>query len=96
MRYLDLQGNSVNYLSVGPLSDFLKITETLEYVNLTQCNLRGKIAEQIIDAIMLNKSLQYLDIASNHLTSPRYTIAAKLGRLLQGHPGLLHVNCAHN
>ena len=41
---------------------------------------------------MLNKSVKYLDMGHNRFTSSDHIIASKLGRLVQGHPNLLHVN----
>lgn len=96
LLYLDLNANTFNFYSIEALTKFLKVTETLEYLSMSQCQLRGKIAEQVIDALMLNKTLKYLDLSLNRFTSPDYMISAKLGRLVQGHPNLMHVDLANN
>ena len=64
------------------MTEFLKSTISLEYLNMSQCQLKGKIVENITDALMLNNSIKYLDLSQNRLTSPDYIIAAKLGRLV--------------
>lgn len=47
-----------------------------------------------MDALMLNTSIKYLYLKENRFTCKSAIIAAKLGRLLQGHPHLLHVDCS--
>ena len=96
LQYLDISGNSFNYFSVTAFSTYLKKTEVLEYLSISQCGLRGKVAEVIIDSIMINTSIKYLDMSNNRFTSRDYIIAAKLGRMVQGHLNLLHVDLSHN
>ena len=74
------------------LSNFIKCSEVLEYLDLSSCGLREKASECVIDGIMKNESIKYLMMGGNSFSSRSYLLAAKLGRMLQGHKELLHVN----
>ena len=84
LKYLDLNRNAFNYFSSDAMTNFLKETGSLEYLSMRQCKLKGKTAEAIADALMMNNTIKYLDLSENRLTSPDHIIAAKLGRLIQG------------
>lgn len=82
LQYLDLSGNYINFFSIEQLSNFIKSTVSLEYLSLKECGLRGKLAERVIDSLMLNSSIKYLDLSNNKLCSANYIISGKLGRLV--------------
>lgn len=44
---------------------------------------------------MLNTTIKYLSVNNNRFSCKNYMIAAKLGRLIQGHPHLLHVDISY-
>ena len=90
--YLDIQKNSIDFQVAEVLGNFIKYSEILEYLDLTRCGLREKSSECVIDGIMKNESIRYLMLGSNSFSSGSYLLAAKLGRMLQGHKELLHVN----
>jgi Leucine-rich repeat (LRR) protein len=96
LLYLDVNRNTFNYFSVAAFAAYLKKTEVLEYLSISQCALRGKVAEVMVDSLMLNTSLKYLDVSHNRFSSTDYILAAKLGRMVQGHLNLLHVDLSHN
>ena len=95
MTYLDIRSNNFNSYAVEEFSRYLRTTEVLQYLNISACQLWGRVAEKVIDALMLNTTLQYLDISHNRFTSKNYIIAAKVGRLVQGHTQLLHVDMSN-
>ena len=79
MTYLDIRSNNFNSYAVEEFSRYLRTTEVLQYLNISACQLWGRVAEKVIDALMLNTTLQYLDISHNRFTSKNYIIAAKVG-----------------
>ena len=91
---MDLSENEFNHNSIEQLQEFTKNAKSLEYLNLNTCGFRGQVAEKLMDALMLNTSIKYLYLKENRFTCKSAIIAAKLGRLLQGHPQLLHVDCS--
>ena len=95
LTYLDIRANNINAYAVDRFTKYLVKTEVLEYLNVSQCQLWDKVCEKVIDALMLNKSVKYLDMSHNRFSSKDYIIAAKVGRLVQGHPELLHVDISH-
>ena len=48
-----------------------------------------------MDALMLNTTIKYLIINNNRLNCSNNMIAAKLGRVIQGHPQLLHIDISY-
>jgi len=46
----------------------------------------------VLDSLISNCSLQTLKMAENSFAHKQNLLASKLGRLLQGHPRLLHVD----
>jgi len=41
LQYLNISGNSFNLSCVKVFADYLKKTEVLEFLNISQCQLRG-------------------------------------------------------
>ena len=69
-------------------------SKSLEYLNLSSCGLRSKASGHVLDGLMKNRSIKYLCLNANSFASDDHLLAAKAGRMLQGHPRLLHVNLA--
>ena len=95
LAYFDLQKNSLSEAVALDIGDFVQHSRTLEYLNLSSCGLRRKASEHVINGLMKNRSIKYLNLNANSLSSSDHLLAAKAGRMLQGHPRLLHVNLSH-
>ena len=95
LTYLDLTYNPMHETVAEDVASLVRDTPSLEYLNLSSCQLRGRASEVILDGLMANESVKYLILNTNSFASRDHLLAAKLGRMLQGHPGLLHVNLAH-
>ena len=65
LQYLDISGNTFNSVAVSNFATFIQGTQTLEYLNISYCELRGMIAELVIEALMLNQSLRYFTLNNN-------------------------------
>ena len=94
LAYLDLQKNPLSEAVALELGDFVMHSKSLEYLNLSSCGLRSKASGHVLDGLMKNRSIKYLCLNANSFASDDHLLAAKAGRMLQGHPRLLHVNLA--
>ena len=95
LTHLDLTRNAIHETVAEDVATLVRETPALEYLNLSSCALRGRASEVLLDGLAANESVSYLILDTNSFASRDHLLAAKLGRLLQGHPGLLHVNLSH-
>ena len=95
LTYLDLTYNPLHETAAEDVAELIRTTTSLEYLNLSSCAIRGRASEVILDGLMANGSIKYLTLSTNSFASRDHLLAAKLGRMLQGHPQLLHVNLSH-
>ncbi len=70
--------------------------QTLEFLDISNCQIRGSCMSLVLDSLISNASLQTLKMADNSFASKDNLLASKLGRLLQGHPRLLHVDLSRS
>ena len=95
LQYVNLRDNVISSMAAVELTKFLKETNTLQFLNISGCQISVSSAATISDGILLNRSIQYLNISQNNFSSRDYSTAAKLGRIAQGHPSLLHIDYSH-
>ena len=86
----DLQGNK-------KLCKFVKLSKSIQKLDLHWNNIRGEGARQLCKAVGSNNSLKVLDLSWNALSSPPEDNACRhLSKSLEKHPCLFHLDLSHN
>ena len=96
MKYLNLSGNMMRLEECTNLKKLIVKNQTLEFLDISNCQIRGSCMSLVLDSLISNASLQTLKMADNSFASKDNLLASKLGRLLQGHPRLLHVDLSRS
>lgn len=92
LKYIDLSGIIMRQEECIKLRELIMKNRTIEYLDISNCQIQGKNMSIVLDVLMTNQSLQTLKMQKNSFVSPDNLLSSKLGRLLQGHPRLLHVD----
>lgn len=82
LEYLSLRGNQINVVSAGFIANLVKETKTLELLNISRCKIGSTTSEIVLNALMLNTTLKFLDLSHNQFSSKNNIVASKLGRLV--------------
>ena len=68
LQVLDLSGNPIS-VGVVHIAESLKQNDSLREINLSDCDISEKGCKAIGDALMVNRSLQVLDLHSNPIST---------------------------
>lgn len=49
----------------------------------------------LCDGLVKNRTIRYLNISHNCFESPDFMVAAKLGRIVVGHPKIAHIDLSY-
>ena len=93
LRQFYLQGNSISYNGMTPLSSVLKKCSNLLVLNLSSNNIGGEGALILAGALAHCTKLLKLDVSSNNLGSNG---AKAIARVLTGCPKMLELNISFN
>ena len=77
LQVLDLHGNPIS-AGVVHIAESLKHNHSLQEINLSNCNISEKGGKAIGDALMVNRSLQVLDLQGNPISAGVVHIAESL------------------
>ena len=92
LQYLCLKENILDRSVVQEFSKLIHRSRSIVYLDLSKCRLRGSLLEKLLDSLMGNCALQNLNLSGNSFHSADYVLASKMGRLVAGHPRLLHLD----
>lgn len=76
---LVLDGNDLGDNGMGPLSQLLRLTASIEVLQLRNVGITDQGVSKVISGLVGNKTLRLLDLRNNGLTSPDITRAAVSG-----------------
>ena len=80
LQVLDLRHNPIS-TAVVHIAESLKQNDSLREINLSDCDISVKGGEAIGDALMVNRSLQVLDLRDNPISAGVVHIAESLKRI---------------
>ena len=92
LTLLDLSNNNLDAISCKYLGYLLRQSTNIQNLNLSYCGIRGHSARIILNSLLSNTSLKYLNLCWNAFTSSDYEFGSKLGRLIQIHTSLMHLD----
>ena len=93
---LDLSGNSLSNEACKIFAKLVSRKECiLEIVNISNCLHTLQASKYAIKSLRLNKSIQLLNLSSNLLNHSEYDLASSLGRMIQTHPYLVHLDISN-
>ena len=92
LHHIDLSNTIMNFLACKMLGNLIKISHRLQNLNLSNCALRGTSAREIVNALLFNQSLKFLNLSVNSLASKDYELGSKLARVIQVHQSLVHLD----
>ena len=89
LLYLSMSRNEINQKGAAELANFINSEKNmhcvLEFLDISACQISDNLATVIVDGLTANKTLRYLNLSNNNFRSKDYSVASKLGRILQGH-----------
>lgn len=92
LKSLDLSGNVLSKEAADHLSDLAQFTTTLESLNLSGCLQAYQPAKRAFRGLSTNRTLCNLNLSCNNFRHIEYEFGSSIGRLIQVHPRLLHLN----
>ena len=79
---LDLSHNNLDAISCKHLGFLIRTTHNLQHLDLSYCGIRGHSARIILNSLMLNQTLRYLNLSWNAFYSSDYEFGSKLARII--------------
>ena len=76
LNLLDLSNVQLDPISCQLVGQLLKRSTTIQHLNLSFCGLKGQNAKVIIDALMHNSSVKFVNFCWNNLSSSDYSVAS--------------------
>lgn len=92
LHNLDLSNTVMNFLSSKILANLIRTSHRLQNLNLSNCTLRNTSAREVANALLFNQSIKFLNLSLNSFASRDYDLSAKLARVIQVHPNLVHLD----
>ncbi|CDW72567.1 UNKNOWN [Stylonychia lemnae] len=92
LTYLDLSHNNLDAISTKYIGYLVRTTQNLQHLNLSYCAIRGHSARILLNSLLLNQTIKYLNLCWNSFSSSDYEFASKLARIIQVHQNLIHVD----
>eukprot|EP00347_Sterkiella_histriomuscorum_P011119 403373687 len=92
LTYLDLSNNNLDAISCKHLGYLIRTTSNLQDINLSYCGIRGHSARMIVNSLLLNQTIKYINLCWNSFASSDYEFGSKLARIIQVHQNLIHVD----
>ena len=74
------------------LAKLLSSTSSLEFLNLSYTIFNLEPARKIFDGLYANSSIQYLNLSRNKFSHYAKEYGSRIGRLIQIHPRLVHLD----
>jgi len=92
LKHLDVSGNALSKESAEFLRQLTSTTAVLEHLNLSGCLQTYQPAKQVFIGLQSNTSLRYLNVSCNNLRHLDYEFGSSIGRLVQVHKKLVHLD----
>jgi Ran GTPase-activating protein (RanGAP) involved in mRNA processing and transport len=92
LQVLNLSGTSISIDVCRRIGGCLKSGKRLIRLNLSNCKLAQQGARYVIDGLLENEGLEYLDLSGTALSASSYEFSIKLAKVLTTHMQLVHLN----
>ena len=92
LKFLDLSGIPLSNEGAKSLRTLLQHTQTLELLNLSGSLQSYEPARQLFNGLYLNVTLKYLNLSCNKFNQNEKEFGSRIGRLVQVHEHLVHLD----
>ena len=95
LKNLDISGNRLSSEAASYLEKLLSYTNSLKVLNISSCLYLFESSRKIFKALTSNTTLEYLNLSGNLLNNKDYEFGSRIGRLIQLHKTLIHLDIRH-
>ena len=95
LKFLDLSGIPLSNEGAKSLKILLQHTQALELLNLSGSLQSYEPSRQVFNGLYLNITLKYLNLSCNKFNQNEKEFGSRIGRLVQVHEHLVHLDISY-